>query len=105
ETGCQRAILVGHNAHFDLSFVNATVERCGYKRNPFHPFSCFDTATLGGLAVGQTVLSRAVEAAGLDWDAAAAHSAVYDTERTAALFCHIVNRWKTLQDQDTAAQT
>jgi ribonuclease T len=92
-TGCQRAILVGHNAHFDLGFLNAAVQRTGHKRNPFHPFSCFDTATLGGLAYGQTVLSRAVQAAGFEWDADAAHSAVYDTERTAALFCAIVNRW------------
>lgn len=98
ETGCQRAILVGHNAHFDLSFVNAAVARTGYKRNPFHSFSCFDTATLGGLAYGQTVLSRAVQAAGLDWNADEAHSAVYDTRRTAELFCRIVNRWKKLQD-------
>ncbi len=98
ETGCQRAILVGHNAHFDLGFVNAVVARIGYKRNPFHPFSCFDTATLGGLAYGQTVLSRAVQASGQDWNADDAHSAVYDTERTAELFCRIVNRWKTLQD-------
>ncbi|MGB8636445.1 MAG: ribonuclease T [Rhodanobacteraceae bacterium] len=97
-SGCQRAVLVGHNAHFDLSFINAVVARTGYKRNPFHPFSCFDTATLGGLAYGQTVLSRAVQAAGLDWNADDAHSASYDTERTARLFCGIVNRWKRLQD-------
>src|SRR5690606_1368900 len=25
--GCQRAILVGHNAHFDLNFLNAAVAR------------------------------------------------------------------------------
>ncbi|TAN05095.1 MAG: ribonuclease T [Rhodanobacteraceae bacterium] len=96
-TGCQRAILVGHNAHFDLGFLNAAVQRTGHKRNPFHPFSCFDTATLGGLAYGQTVLSRAVQAAGFEWDANAAHSAVYDTEHTAALFCAIVNRWHRLE--------
>jgi len=57
-TGCKRAILVGHNSFFDLQFINAAVERCGIKRNPFHPFSSFDTATLGGVAFGQTVLSR-----------------------------------------------
>ncbi len=96
-SGCQRAILVGHNAAFDLGFLNATVRRCGYKRNPFHPFSCFDTVTLGGLAYGQTVLARAVQAAGLDWDANEAHSAVYDAERTAELFCAVVNRWHALQ--------
>jgi ribonuclease T len=94
---CKRAVLVGHNAHFDLGFLNAAVERVGYKRNPFHPFSCFDTATLSGLAFGQTVLARAVAAAGLDWDGSRAHSAAYDTERTARLFCTICNRWRELQ--------
>ncbi|HXS73677.1 MAG TPA: ribonuclease T [Rhodanobacteraceae bacterium] len=96
--GCQRAVLVGHNAAFDLAFLNAAVRRTGHKRNPFHPFSCFDTATLGGLAYGQTVLSRAVQAAGFEWNPNEAHSAVYDAERTAALFCAIVNRWKYLED-------
>lgn len=93
---CQRAILVGHNASFDLGFLNAAVTRTQHKRNPFHPFSTFDTVTLAGLAYGQTVLARAVEAAGLSWDASQAHSAVYDTERTAQLFCGIVNRWRAL---------
>ena len=93
-SGCQRAILVGHNAAFDLGFLNAAVQRTGHKRNPFHPFSCFDTVTLAGLAYGQTVLSRAVQAAGHEWNADYAHSAVYDAERTAAMFCTIVNRWK-----------
>jgi ribonuclease T len=97
ETGCQRAILVGHNAAFDLGFLNAAVRRCGHKRNPFHPFSCFDTVTLGGLAYGQTVLSKAVMAAGRDFDGNSAHSAVYDAERTAELFCAIVNRWRQLE--------
>lgn len=92
-TGCQRAILVGHNPAFDLSFLNAAVERINYKRNPFHPFSTFDTATLGGLAYGQTVLARAVQAAGIDWDESKAHSAEFDTIKTAELFCKIVNLW------------
>ncbi len=91
--GCKRAILVGHNPSFDLAFLNAAVERCEIKRNPFHPFSTFDTVTLAGLAYGQTVLSRAVLAAGLEWDSKQAHSARYDAERTAELFCNIVNRW------------
>lgn len=91
--GCQRAILVGHNAHFDLGFVNAAVNRTGHKRNPFHPFSVFDTVTLAGVAYGQTVLARAANAAGLGWDADEAHSAVYDTEQTAKLFCTIANAW------------
>jgi ribonuclease T len=94
---CQRAVLVGHNASFDLSFLNAAVRRIGHKRNPFHPFSCFDTATLSGLAFGQTVLSKAVVASGRGFDAREAHSAVYDAERTAELFCGIVNRWRKLE--------
>ncbi len=98
EYECSRAILVGHNASFDLGFLNAAIRRTGYKRSPFHLFSCFDTATLGGLAYGQTVLSRAVQAAGFDWNESEAHSAVYDAERTALLFCEIVNRWKTLSE-------
>lgn len=93
---CTRAILVGHNAHFDLGFLNAAVERVQHKRNPFHPFSVFDTVTLGGMAYGQTVLSRAVQAAGIEWNGDEAHSAVYDTEKTAELFCKILNRWGTL---------
>ena len=91
--GCQRAILVGHNAHFDLNFLNAAVARSGHKRNPFHPFSVFDTVTLAGVAYGQTVLARALQAAGFEWDASQAHSAVYDTEQTARLFCQIDNGW------------
>lgn len=93
---CKRAILVGHNAHFDLGFINAASERHGLKRNPFHPFSCFDTATLSGLAYGQTVLSRACEAAGIPFDENEAHSARYDAQKTAELFCRIVNRWQAL---------
>ena len=89
---CNKAILVGHNAHFDLKFINAAVERAGIKRNPFHPFSTFDTVSLAGLAYGQTVLARAVKSAGMEWDASEAHSAIYDAEITAALFCEIVNR-------------
>jgi len=90
---CTRAILVGHNPFFDLGFIKAAVERTGNKKNPFHNFSTFDTATLGGLAYGQTVLARAVKAAGLEWDNSLAHSAIYDAERTADLFCAIVNLW------------
>lgn len=94
--GCTRAILVGHNPAFDLNFLNAAVARCGIKRNPFHPFSTFDTATLCGLAYGQTVLAKAAIAAGIVWDNSLAHSALYDAERTAELFCGIVNRWRDL---------
>ena len=98
DAGCQRAILVGHNASFDLGFINAAVARVAHKRNPFHPFSTFDTVTLAGLAYGQTVLSRAMQAAGLDWDDGQAHSAVYDCERTAELFCTVLNRWELRHD-------
>lgn len=96
ETGCTRAILVGHNAFFDQAFVNAAAARTKIKRNPFHPFSSFDTVTLAGLAYGQTVLARALNAAGIPWNEREAHSAIYDAERTAELFCQIVNRWKEL---------
>ena len=98
DAGCQRAILVGHNAAFDVSVLNAAIRRTAHKRSPFHPFSCFDTVTLGGLAYGQTVLSRAVEASGRSWDSREAHAAVYDAERTAELFCGVVNRWKQMED-------
>jgi len=94
ENGCTRAVVVGHNAHFDLNFLNAAVERCDIKRNPFHPFSVFDTATLAGLAFGQTVLAKACRCAGLEFSNSAAHSAAYDAEKTADLFCFIVNKWK-----------
>jgi ribonuclease T len=99
EAGCTRAVLVGHNASFDLGFLNEAVLRSGIKRNPFHPFSSFDTATLCGVAYGQTVLSRAVKAAGLTWDEESAHSAAYDAEITADVFCDIVNRFKPIFDQ------
>ncbi|MGH8174621.1 MAG: ribonuclease T [Rhodanobacteraceae bacterium] len=98
DAGCQRAILVGHNAAFDIGVLNAAIRRTAHKRSPFHPFSCFDTVTLGGLAYGQTVLSRAVEASGRSWDSREAHAAVYDVERTAELFCGVVNRWKQMDD-------
>ena len=98
EADCTRAILVGHNAAFDLAFLNAAVARCGIKRNPFHPFSCFDTATLAGVAFGQTVLSRAVIASGLTWERDSAHSARYDAERTADLFCDVCNQFRPIYD-------
>ncbi|AGA34309.1 Ribonuclease T [Thioalkalivibrio nitratireducens DSM 14787] len=91
---CKRAILVGHNAHFDLGFVHTAAERCGIRRNPFHPFSSLDTVSLAALAYGQTVLAKAAEAAGFGWDSEAAHSAAYDAEMTADLFCTITNRWQ-----------
>lgn len=94
KNGCKRAIMVGHNTVMDLNFINAAAERCKLSRNPFHPFSTFDTVTLAGLAYGQTVLSRAVQAAGIEWDNNNAHSGAYDVLKTAELFCNIVNRWR-----------
>lgn len=94
DAGCTRAILVGHNAHFDLGFVNAAIKRSGNKRSPFHPFSVFDTVTIGGLAYGQTVLAKALSYAGFEWDAKEAHSAIYDAEQTADLFCGVLNHWQ-----------
>ncbi len=96
DEGCTRAILVGHNAFFDRDFLNAVTTRNNIKRNPFHPFSCFDTATIGGLAVGQTVLAKACKAAHISFDNAEAHSAIYDAARTADFFCWVVNKWKAL---------
>jgi ribonuclease T len=92
---CKRAILVGHNASFDLGFLNAAIARTAYKRSPFHPFSCFDTVTLAGAAYGQTVLAKAARIAGLEWDSGSAHSAAYDAEKTADLFCGICNELDT----------
>lgn len=94
ENGCTRAILVGHNAHFDLGFLNAAIARTAVKRSPFHPFSAFDTVTLAGAMLGQTVLARALQVAGLGHDQNEAHSAIYDAEKTADLFCLLVNRLK-----------
>lgn len=93
---CTRAVIVAHNAHFDHSFLMAAAERAGIKRNPFHPFATFDTASLCGLVFGQTVLAKACEAANIAFDHKQAHSALYDTEKTAILFCEIVNRFKRL---------
>ncbi|MFS1704417.1 ribonuclease T [Alteromonas sp. AMM-1] len=93
---CQRSVIVAHNANFDQSFVNAAIERCNIKRTPFHPFVSFDTTTLSGLALGQTVLVKACQAAGIAFDQKEAHSALYDAQKTAELFCYIVNRYASL---------
>lgn len=96
DAGCQRSIIVAHNAAFDQGFVMAAAERTGVKRNPFHPFGSFDTASLSGLMFGQTVLVKACQAAKIPFDGKQAHSALYDTERTAELFCYMVNHLKSL---------
>lgn len=93
---CHRAVLVGHNAHFDLNFLNAAIKRTQLSNSPFHSFSVFDTATLAGLIYGQTVLSKALQAAGMAYESSRAHSALYDAQTTAELFCKMVNRWSAL---------
>ncbi len=105
KSGCSRAILVAHNAWFDLGFINAAIDRCKIKKNPFHSFSSFDTATLGGVFYGQTVLARMAEAAGIQWNQESAHSALYDAEQTALLFCKMVNEWDQLSNRFPGAQT
>ncbi|MEE9451194.1 MAG: ribonuclease T [Gammaproteobacteria bacterium] len=92
---CQRAVLVGHNAWFDLLFIKAAVQRCKIDNNPFHSFTTFDTATLAAVFYGQTVLAKAVRAAKLKFNRDEAHSAIYDAECTAKLFCKMVNQWQT----------
>lgn len=95
---CSRAIMVGHNTHFDLGFIMAAAARCELeKKNPFHQFSCMDTVSLAGLAYGQTVLAKACQAAGIAFDNKAAHHADYDAEKTAELFCDIINQWRQLK--------
>lgn len=95
-SGCQRSVIVAHNASFDQGFVNAAIERCNIKRTPFHPFVSFDTTSLAALTLGQTVLVKACEAAMIDFDNKLAHSALYDAQKTTELFCYMVNRWQSL---------
>lgn len=96
DADCQRSVIVAHNAAFDQGFINAAIERNNIKRSPFHPFVSFDTTSLAALALGQTVLVKACQAAGIRFDQNKAHSALYDTEKTAELFCYIVNKWQGL---------
>lgn len=100
KTRCQRAVLVGHNAWFDLLFIKEAINRTGVK-SPFHAFTCFDTATLGGLLFGQTVLAKAALAAGLEFHPHEAHSAIYDAEKTADLFCLMINELRQLHQEKT----
>jgi ribonuclease T len=93
ETSCYRAVLVGHNAWFDLSFILAAAQRCAIQYHPFHTFTTLDTASLAAIALGETVLARAARRARIPFDIQQAHSAIYDAERTAELFCYIANRW------------
>lgn len=96
DQGCQRAVIVAHNAAFDQGFLQAAAKRINAKRDPFHPFAMFDTATLAGFMYGQTVLVKACQMANIAFDGKQAHSALYDTEKTTELFCTMVNRLKDL---------
>lgn len=102
---CRQCILVGHNAHFDLAFLNAAIARTNSKNHsPFHAFSVLDTASFSALAYGHTVLARTCVMAGLGFDNNHAHSALYDTQKTAELFCKVFNELPmltTIQGSDT----
>jgi ribonuclease T len=92
QSKCRRAVLVGHNAWFDLAFIQAAVKRCHFRATPFHSFTSFDTATLAGVTLGETVLAKALRKAKIPFDVEKAHSAIYDAEKTADLFCYMVNK-------------
>lgn len=92
QSKCRRAVLVGHNAWFDLAFIQSAVRRCHFQVQPFHSFTTFDTATLAGVTLGETVLAKALRKAKIPFDVEKAHSAIYDAEKTAELFCYMVNR-------------
>lgn len=97
QTQCTKCILVGHNAHFDLGFLNAIIERTHTKnQSQFHQFSVLDTVTLSALAFGQTVLAKSCQTAGIEFNNSEAHSALYDTQKTAELFCYILNNYPML---------
>jgi ribonuclease T len=95
EFTCNRAVLVGHNSWFDLTFILQACLRTKLEC-PFHSFTSFDTATMSGLIYGHTVLSKALSIAKIPYDSKEAHSAIYDTKCTAKLFCAMVNRYQTL---------
>ena len=90
---CSRAILVGHNAFFDLGFVKAASLR-GNLKSPFHQFSTIDTVSLSAFCCGETVLAKAISKMDIEWDNNEAHSALYDTQKTSELFCQIFNSHK-----------
>ncbi|QJC32795.1 ribonuclease T [Enterobacteriaceae endosymbiont of Donacia semicuprea] len=92
---CKKAVIVAHNASFDHSFIMEAIKRTKMENyNPFHSFVTFDTASMSGLILGQTVLAKSCHAMGISFDNNQAHSALYDTNRTAELFCKLVNKWK-----------
>ena len=90
---CSRAILVGHNAFFDHSFLLEGCLRNNIKKSPFHPFSLIDTVSLGVLATKQTVLARICNELDISYDNEEAHSAAYDAMVTAQVFCKIINNF------------
>jgi ribonuclease T len=92
EEECTRAILVGHNASFDLNFILAAAKRTKIKL-PFHQFSTIDTVSLSSIYYGETVLAKAIKKAKIEWDDAQAHSALYDAKKTAELFCLMFNNF------------
>jgi ribonuclease T len=92
ETGCRKAVLVGHNAWFDLGFIRAAAEREKITVMPLHAFTTIDTASLAAVTLGETVLARAVKAAGIKFEVEKAHSAIYDVEKTAELFFHMLKK-------------
>ena len=91
--GCHRGVLVAHNAVFDAAFLRSAAKRANAKRDPFHPFTTIDTAALAAVAYGHTVLREACARAGIGYSKEQAHSALYDAERCALLFCKMVNDW------------
>ncbi len=92
QAGCNRCVLVGHNAWFDLAFINAAIARSNIKYSPFHSFTSLDTATLSAAVYGQTVLAEALKRAEIPFDNDSHHSAIYDAEQTAWLFCKMINQ-------------
>ncbi|SVB78166.1 uncharacterized protein METZ01_LOCUS231020 [marine metagenome] len=90
---CTRAILVGHNAFFDHRFLFEACKRNNIKKSPFHPFSLIDTVSLGVLATRQTVLARICKELNIPYDDNEAHSATYDANVTAQVFCKIFNQY------------
>ena len=93
ENKCLKAVLVGHNAWFDLSFLVEANKRNKITNMPLHQFTSFDTATLGALVYGQTVLSQILNAAHIKFNDEKAHSALYDAIKTAQLFCKVINQF------------
>jgi ribonuclease T len=96
KTSCSKAIIVAHNAHFDLRFLINAMTRSSNERCPLHRFSTLDTVTMSALVYGETVLAKALNKARIDFNENNAHGALYDTWKTAQLFCQIVNLFPSL---------